>query len=206
MLEHARVIWLISIFLLRNQRNWTHQLCWTCRGHLTNQNIPREKSEAMDSHPILGHTKIIRLVKGTPYGKSEAVNSLSMLQHTKVIWLISISSWEDKGSGPTSYIKTYRGHLIDQNIPPEKPEALDSRPILEHPKINWLIRTSILRNQRHWTHQLYWNIQKPFDSSGYPSWEIRALDSPTILEHAKAIWPIRSSLLRNQRHWTHCLC
>ncbi len=110
-------------FLLKNQRYWTHNLCWniqrlfdwsehfiweirkteltcyveTCKDDLTNENISFEKSEALlDSH--------------------------AMLEHAKIIWL---------------------------NIPFEKSEVLDSQAILEHAKIIWLIRTFLLRNQSH---------------------------------------------------------
>jgi len=132
-------------------------------------------------------------------------------------------SWEIKGTGPTHCVGTCKGCLSDQNILPEKSEALDPPPMLEHTRVVWVIRTS---NQRHWTHILYWNMQRLFYWSGYPSRENRgtgpthcvwtckvwlsdqhippekseALDSPPMLKHAKVVWVIRTSLLRNQRH------
>ena len=221
MLEHAKVIWPIRMFLLRNQRHCTHILCWNrqkviwlirksflrnqrhcthilcwnmqrsfdwsehssweirgtaltryvgkCKGHLTNQNVLPEKSEALHSHPMLEHTK---------------------------------------------------GHLTDQNIIPGKSEALHSQPMLEHAKVIWLIKTSFLRNQRHCTHILCWNMQRSFDWSEHSSWEIRgtvltsyvgickshltdqnifpgkseALHSQAMLEYAKVIWLVRNAI------------
>ena len=148
------------------------------KGCLSDQNIPPEKSEALDS--------------------------LTMVEHAKVVWV---------------------------DISLEKSEALDSHSMLEHAKVVWVIRTSLLRNQRHWTHPLHWNMQRLFEWSDHPFWEIRgtgltsyvgtykgylsdqdispekseALDSPTIVKYTKVVWVIRTSLLRNQRHWTHSL-
>jgi len=140
--------------------------------------------------------------------------------------------WEVRGTGLTRYVVTCKGCLSDQDIPPEKSEALDSHTMLEHAKVVWVIRASLLRSQRHWTHILCWNMQRLFEWSGHLSWEIRgtrltryvgtckgclsdqdilpekseALDSQPMLEHAKVVWVIRTSLLRSQRHWTHSLC
>ena len=117
------------------------------------------------------------------------------------------SSWEIRGTGLTFYVGTCKGCLSDQDIPPETSEALDSPTMLEHAKVVWVIRTFLLRHQRHWTHQLCWNMQKGcLSDQNIPSEKSEALDSPTIVEHAKVVWVIRTSLLRNQRHWTHQLC
>jgi len=140
-------------------------------------------------------------------------------------------SWETRGTGLTYYVGTCKGCLSDQGIPSEKSEALDSHTMLEHAKVVWVIRTSLLKNQRHWTHRLCCNMQRLFEWSGHPSWEVRdtgltgyigtckgclsdqdippekseALDSHAMLEHKKVVWVIRTSLLRSQRHWTHTL-
>ena len=155
MLEHAEVIWLIRTFFQRNQRNCTCILCqnirrsfnwsehssWeirgtaltsyvrTCKGHLTDQNILLEKSEALHWH--------------------------TMLEHTKVIWLIRTFF---RGTALTYYVGTCKDHLTDKNILPEKSEALHWHTILEHAKVIWLIRTFFWRNQRHCTHILCWKI------------------------------------------------
>jgi len=181
MLEHAKVGWVIRTSLLRNQSHWTHSLCWN----------------------------IQRLVEWSEH-----------------------FFWEIRGTGLTYYIGTCKGWLSDQNISSEKSEILDSHTMLEHAKVGWVIRTSLLRNQRHWTHMLCWNMQRLVEWSGHLFWEIRgtgltayvgtckgwlsdqnissdkseALDSHSILEHAKVGWVIRTSSLRNQRHWTHSLC
>jgi len=74
------------------------------------------------------------------------------------------------------------------------------------------MRTSLLKDQRHWTHlyvgtckgdmidqdippkksealnsPLCWNMQRSFDYSEHPPEKSEALDSPPMLEHAKAI-------------------
>jgi len=81
--------------------------------------------------------------------------------------------WEIRSTALTAYVGTCKGHLTDQNILPEKSEALHSQSMLEHAKIIWLIRTSFLRIQRHCTHILCWNMQRSFDWSEHPFWEIR---------------------------------
>ena len=232
MLEHANIVWAIRTSLLRNQRHWTHKLCWnmqilfeqsgrlfweirgtgltnyvgTCKYCLSNQDIFSEKSEALDSHPMLEHAKFV-----------EQSGHLF---------------WEIRGTRLTSYVGTCKCCLSNQDIFSEKPEALDSHSMLEHANIVWAIRTSLLRNQRHWTHMLCWNMQMLFEQSGHLFWETRgtgltyyvgtckcclsnqdifsekseALDSQAMLEHTNVVWAIRTSLLRNQRHWTHMLC
>jgi hypothetical protein len=134
--------------------------------------------------------------------------------------------WKIRGTGLTSYIEKCKCYLTDQEI-----------------------------NQRHWAHQLCFNMQRTFDWSKHHTWEIRgtgltsyveickghstdwcipsdkseALDSPAVLEHAKVIWLIRTSLLKkirgfgltfyigkcksylteqeiSKRHWAHPLC
>jgi len=140
--------------------------------------------------------------------------------------------WEIRGTGHTAYVGIYKGCLSKQYIFSKKSEALDSQSMLEYAKVGWVIRTSLLRNQWHWTHLLYWNMQKLFEKSEHLFWEIRGtgltcyigtsqgflsnqnisseksepLDSHTILEHTKVVWGIRTFLLVNQRHWTHSLC
>ena len=258
MLEHAKVIWLMRTFLLRNQRHWTHLLCWNmprsfdwwehlfweirgtgltsyvrrCQGHLTDENISFEKSEALDSPPMLEHAKVIWLMR---------ISLLRNQRHWthKLCWNMPRSFdwweylvWEIRGTGLTCFVRTCQGHLTDENISSEKSEALDSQAMLEHAKVIWLMRTFLLRNQRHWTHILCLNMPRPFDWWEHLFWEIRgtrltiyvrtcqshltdenissekseALDSQAMLEHAKVNWLMRISLLRNQRHWTHMLC
>ena len=140
--------------------------------------------------------------------------------------------WKIRDTGLTCYVGTCKGCLSDQDIFSEKSEALDSHAIVEHVKVVWVISTSLLRNQRHWTHMLCYNMQKLFIWSEHSFWKIRgtgltryigtckgfwsnqnissekfkALDSQPMLEYAKIVWVIRTPLLRNQRHWTHILC
>jgi len=345
MLGHAKVGWVIRIFLLRNQRHWTHSLCWnmqslvewwehffweirgtgltfyvgTCKGWLgyllRNQRhwthilcwdmqrlveISSEKSKALDSQPMLEHAKfgwVIRIfllrnqrhwthilfwnmqrlvewsghlfwkIRGTRLTAYIGICRRSLLRnqrhwthilHWNIQRLVEWSGhlfWKIRGTGLTAYIGTCKDWLNDQDISSEKSEALDSQPMLEHTKIGWVIRTSLLRNQirgtgltvyvgtckgwlryllrnqRHWTHILCWNMQKSIEWSEHLFWEIRGtgltayvgtckgwlndqnifseksktLDSQSMLEHAKVGWVIRTSLLRNQRHWTHSL-
>ena len=279
MLGHTKVVWVIRTFLLRNQRHWTHILCqnmqrlfeWSghpsweikgtrltpyvriCKGCLSEQDIPPKKSEALDSHPILGHAKVVWVIKTSLLRNQRHWTHQLYWNMQKVVWVIRTSllknqrhwthmlcwdmqrlsehpSWEIRGTKLTGYVRTCKGCLSDQDIHSEKLEALDSHPILEHAKVVWVSRTSLLRNQRHWTHQLCCNMQRLFEWSGHPFWEIRgtgltpyvgtskgclsdqdipskseALDSHAMLGHAKVVWVIRTSLLRNQRHWTHML-
>ena len=142
------------------------------------------------------------------------------------------SSWGIRSTELTHYIETCKGCLNNQDIPPEKSEALDSHSILEHAKIAWVVRTFLLRNQEHWTHPLCWNMQRLLEWSGYSFWKIRstgltsyvricksclsnqyippenseALDSPAMLEQYKVCLSDQNIPLRNQRHWTHPLC
>jgi hypothetical protein len=218
-LEHAKVVWVIRTSQLRNQRHWAHILCWnmqklfewsghpnweirgtqltyyveTCKGCLSDQDIPTEKSEALDSHTMLEHARLFEW-SGHP-------------------------NWEIRGTGLTCYIEICKGCLSDHDIPTDKSEAMDLHAMLEYAKVVWVIITSQLRNQRHWTHNLCWNMQRLFEWSGHLFWEIRgtgltsyigtckgclsdqdispkkskALDSHTMLEHAKVVWVIRTS-------------
>jgi len=115
------------------------------------------------------------------------------------------SSREIRGTGLTHYVGTFKDCLSDQNI---KSEALDSHTMLEHAKIVWVIKTFLQRNQRHWTHILYWNIQRLFEWSGHSSWEIRDTGLTSYIGTCKGCLSdqvLRTFLLRNQRQWTHPL-
>jgi len=257
-LEHAKIGWVNGTSLLRNQRHWTHMLCWnmqrliewlghlfweirgtgltfyvgTCKGWLSDQNFSSEKSEALDSHTMLEHAKVGWVISTFILGNQRQwTHSLCWNMQRLIEWWGHLF-WEIRGTGLTAYVGTYKGWLSDQNISSEKSEALDSHTMLEHAKVGWVIRTSLLRNQRHWTHILCWNMQRLVEWSEHFFWEIRgtrltsyvgtckgwlsdqnissekseALDSQPMLEHAKVGWVIRTSLLRNQRHWTHILC
>ena len=76
---------------------------------------------------------------------------------------------------------------------------------MKHAKVIWLIRISLLRNWRHCTHLLCWNIHRSFDWSKHSSKKSETLHSHSMLEYAKVILLIRTSLLRNQRHFTYHL-
>ena len=142
--------------------------------------------------------------------------------------------WNIRGSEHTTYVTTYNDYLTDQNIFHEKSEALHSHSMLEHAKVIWLIKTSFLRNQRHCTHMLCWNMQRSFDWSEHPSWEIRgtaltgyvgtckgyltdqnilpkkleALHSQAMLEYAKVIWLVRNAIDNYIKitYWLDILC
>ena len=206
MLEHAKVVWVIRTSLLRNQRHWTHNLCWNM-----------QRLFEWSGHPSWE-------IRDTGLTSYVGTHKSCLSDHN-----ISPKKSEALDSPP---IRTHRSCLSDQDIPPEKSGELDSPTMLEHAKVVWVIRTSLLKNQRHWTHHLCWNMQKLFERSGHPSCDIRGtgltsyvrtckcclsdqdippeksetLDSPTMLEHTKVVWVIRKSLLRNEKHWTHRLC
>ncbi len=175
MLEHAKIFWMIRTFPLRDQKHWTHSLCWnmqrlvdwyehsiweirntgltgyvgTCENDLTDQNISFEKSEL------------------------------------------------------TSYGEACKDYVSDQNIP-LKSEALNIQAMME--QIIWLVKTFLLRSQRHWTHSLCWTCKDYLTDQNISFEKLKALYSQPMWKHAKIIWLIRTFLLRNQRHWTHILC
>ena len=136
-------------FLLRNQRYWTHKLYWNM-----------QKSFDWSEHSFweIRATRLTAYV-GTCKGYFTDQNILFE---------------KSEATGLTVYVGTCKGYLTNQNIPFEKSEvALDSHPMLEHARIIWLIRTFLLRNQRHWTHTLCWNMQRLIDWSEYSFWKIR---------------------------------
>jgi Fe-S cluster biogenesis protein NfuA len=204
----------------------------TCKGYLSGQDISTENSEALDSHTMLEHAKVVWVVRTSQLRNQRHWTHILCWNMQRLFEWSGHPNWEIRGTGLTAYIGTCKGCLSDQDILTENSEALDSHPMLEHAKVIWVIRTSQLRNQRHWTHILCWNMQRLFEWSGHPNWEIRgtgltayigtckgclsdqniltknleALDLHTMLEHAKIVWVVRTSQLRNQRHWTHILC
>jgi len=237
--SHAMLCW-----NMQRSFDWSEHPSWeirgtaltfyvgTCKGHLTDQNILPEKSEALHSHSMLEHAKIIWLIRTSSLRNQRHCTHILCWNMQKSFDWSEYPSWEIRDTALTSYIGTCKSHLTDQNIFPEKSEALHLHPMLEHAKVIWLIRTLFLGNQRHCTHKLYWNMQRSFDWSEHPFWEIRgtaltyyvrtckshltdqnilpekseALHSHPMLEHAKVIWLIRTSFLKNQRHCTHMLC
>jgi len=249
---------MIRTFFLKDERHWTHILywnmqrlfewpkhpCWeirgtgltdyvgTCKGCLSDQDIPSEKSQALDSHAMLEHAKVVWVIRTSLLRNHRHWTHTLCWNIQRLLEWSGHLFWEITGTRPTNYVRTCKGCLSDQDIPSDKSEALDLHTMLKHAKVAWVIRTSLLINQRHWTYILCWIIQKLFEWSGHPSQEIRgtgltayvgtcksyvsdqdissekseALDSHAILEHAKVVWVIRTFLLRNQRHWTHMLC
>jgi len=229
MLEHAKVIWLIRTSFLSNQRHCTHLLCcnmqrsfdwsehlsWAIRGIALTSYIGTCKGNLTDQNSNQRH----------------CTHSLCWNMQRSFDWSEHLY-WAIRGIALTFYVGTCKGHLTDQKFFSEKSEALHSLAMLEHAKVIWLIRTSLLSNQRHCTHKLCRKMQKSFDWSEHPSWAIRsialtnyvgtckghltdqnilseqseALHSLAMLEHAKVIWLIRTSFLSNQRHCTHKLC
>ena len=223
---------------------WPEHLSWeirgtrltayvgTCKDCLSDQNIPSEKSEALDSHPMLEYAKIVWVIRTSLLRNQRHRAHMLYWNKQRLFEWSGHLSWEIRGTRLTSYVETCKSCLSDQNIPPEKSEAPDSQPMLEHGKIIWVIRISLLRNNRHQTHSLCWNMQRLLEWSGHPFWKVRgtgltsyigtckgclsdqdilseksgALDLHTILKHANVVWVIRTSLLKNQRHWTYKLC
>ena len=229
MLEHTKVIWVIRTSLLRNQRHWTHILCWniqrlfewsghssweirgtgltsyvgTCKGCLSDQNTPPEKSEALDSHPMLEHTKIIWVIRTSLLRNQRHWTHILYWNIQRLFEWSGHLSWETRGTGLTFYIETCKGCLSDQGISPEKSEALDSHSMLKHAKIVWVIRASLLKNQRHWTHPLCWNMQRLFEWSEHLSWEIRGIGLTAYVRSFVSV-----KLIRNPIHIyiTKCTC
>ena len=111
------------------------------------QNILSKKSEALDSQPMLEHAMVIWLIR---------ISFLRNQRHCTYFLCCSMQrsfvrsehfSWEIKGTVLTLYIGKC--------------------------KIIWLIRTCFLKNQRHCTNTLCWNMQRSFDWSEHSFWEIR---------------------------------
>jgi len=208
MLEHAKVNWSEHPFWEIRGTALTFYI-GTCKGHLTDQNIFPEKSEALNSPTMLEHAKVIWLIR-TSFLRNQrhCTHNLCWNMQRSFDWSEHLS-WEIRGTALTFYIGTCKGHLNDQDIFPEKSEALHSHSILEHAKVIWLIRTSFLRNQRHCTHILYWNMQRSFDWSGHLSWEIRgtALTAyvGTCKDHLtnQNIFPEKSEALHSQPMLEH---
>jgi len=166
--------------LLRNQRHWTHILCW---------NMQRSFDWS-----------------GQPCWEIRGTGLTSYVGTCKSHWLIRTSLLGNQSTGLTSYVGTCKGNLTDQDVPAEKSEALDSHAMLEHAKVIWLTRTSLLRNQRTGLTHYVGTIQKSFDWSGHPSWEIRGTGLTSYVGTCKDHLTDQDILLRNQRHWTHVLC
>ncbi len=121
MLEHSKIIWLIRKFLWEIRGTGLTSYVGSSKD-LTNQNISFEKLETLNSHPMLDHPRIIWLIR------TFLLRNQGHWTHT-LCWTIQrLFDWSE--------------HSF------EKLEALYSQPILEHPKIIWLIKTFPLRNQR----------------------------------------------------------
>ena len=99
------------------------------QGCLSDHDIPSEKSESLDSPSIMEHDQDI------PSGKSEALDSLSMLEHTKVVCVIKISLLKIKLTGLTSYVVTCKDCLCDQDSLLRNQRHWNSPPMLEHAKV-----------------------------------------------------------------------
>ena len=135
----------------------------TCKGCLSDQDIFSEKSEALDSHAIVEHVKVVWVISTSLLRNQRHWTHMLCHNMQKLFIWSEHSFWKIKGTRLTRYIRTCEGFLSDQYIPPEKSEALDSLAILEHAKVFGVIKTFPLRNSRHWTHNLCWNMQKLFE-------------------------------------------
>ena len=133
---YIKVIWLISI-----PPEQSEALCLpTSKGHLTDQNTSPEKPKTLHSHTILDHIK----VKTIDW-------SVSLLSNQKpctdqLYWIMQKLFdqskhlfWEIKNTALTCYVKTCKGHLINQNIPSEESEAMHSHTTLDYAKVISLI-------------------------------------------------------------------
>jgi hypothetical protein len=122
--------------------------------------------------------------------KSEALDSRSICH----FYLSEYLFWEIRGTRLTRYVEICQVHLTNQNISSEKSEALDSQSMLEY--VIWLIRTSLLRNQRHWAHSLCWN---------HVIWLIRTfflrIRGTWLTIYVRTCWIIRTSFLRIRGSW-----
>jgi hypothetical protein len=175
------------------QRHWTHILCWrmersfclirtallrvrgigltsyigTYKNHLTHQDIPLGRSEVQDLQTFIG-----------TYDWS------------------GNSSWEVRGCGLTVYVKICQNHLTDEDIPPENSEALDSQTMLEYAKVIWLIRIFPWKVRSPGLTAYVETCNSHLTNQYIPPEKSEVVDSLSMLENAKIIWLIRTSLLR----------
>jgi hypothetical protein len=89
------------------------------------------------------------------------------------------SSWETRSTRLTYYVLN---KAINQNISLKKSKTLDLLAMLKYKKLVQLIKTFLLKNQRHWTHCLYWNIA------------------------VQSFWTNQNILFVKQENWTNILC
>ena len=153
MLVHAKVIWLIRTSFLRNQRHWTHLLCWSMQRRFDWSEHPFWEIIGTGLTPYVGPCKGDLTDQNIPSEKSHWTHRLCWSMQRWFDWS-EHPFWEIRGTGLTPYVGPCKGDLTDQNISSEKSEALDSRPMLVHSKVIWLIRTSLLKIQRHTEHLL----------------------------------------------------
>ena len=224
MLEHAKIVWVIRTSLLRDQSHWTHILYWNMQRLFEWSKHPFWKTRATGLTCYVGTCKDCGWSEHLSE-KSEPLGSHAILEHAEIVWVIRTSLlkdqshwtyilywniqrlfewsehffWEIRATGLTYYIGTYKDCLSDQNISFERLEPLDSHPMLEHAKIVWLIRTSLLRDQSTGL-TCYIRTCKDFFSDQNISFERSEplyLHIHPILEHAKIFWMIKTSILRN---------
>ena len=93
-LEHAKIIWAIR-HLFWEIRN-TRLTCYvrTCKECLSDQNISSKKSEALDLHPMLEHTKVIWAIR--TFLLRNYKYSPAILEHAKV-WALRTSFLRNQG-------------------------------------------------------------------------------------------------------------
>ena len=170
MLEYAKVVRVIRISLLRNQRHWTHMLYWNMQT-LSNQDISPKKSEAVDSHAMMEHTKVVWVIRTSFLKNQRHWTHMLCWNMERLFEWSEYPSWEIRGTGLTCYVRTCKSCLCDQNIP-------------------WKIRGTELTR--------YIGICKDFLSDQYiPPEKLEALDLLAILEHAKVFGVIKTSPLKN---------
>jgi len=138
------------------------------KGHLTGQDIPPEKSEAL-THPLCWNMQRSFDWSGHPSWEIRGTGLTFYVGTCKGHLTDQDILLRNQSTGLTSYVGTCKGHLTDQDIPPEKSEALDSPAMLKHAKAIWLIRTSLFRNQRHWTHWLCWTCKDHLTDQNIPA-------------------------------------
>ena len=198
-LKDAKINWLIRNFFWKIRGTELTSYVGKCKDYLTDQNIPLWKIRGTG---LTAYAKIIWLVRTFHLRNQRHWTHILSQSMQRLFDWSEHSFWKIKGTKLTSYVETWKVYLTNQIIPFKKLETLNSQAMLECVRINWLMRSFLLRNQT--TYTLCWNMQRLFDWSEN-IWDITALDSHPILEDAKIIWLIRTFLMRNQRHRTHKL-
>ena len=106
-----------------------------CKHFLSNHNTSFERSQALDSHPMLEHAEIVEQL-GDPFWEIRGIGLTSYVGICKDFFENSGHPfWEMRSTRLTCYIGTWKDWLTDQNIFSQKWKALDLHAMLKYAKV-----------------------------------------------------------------------